>query len=59
VTKIWRSNRPGGSSAGLLLQQIGRSDHDDLVALGEAVELHQELVERLVLSPEMSSPRGA
>ena len=32
-----------------LLEQVGGGDHHDVVAVAEAVELHQQLVERLVL----------
>ncbi len=32
-----------------LLEQVGRGDHDDPPAGGEAVHLHEQLVERLVL----------
>ena len=50
MTRIWRSKRPGRSSAGSSWSSMFEArDHHHVVAIAEAVELHQELVQRLVL----------
>ena len=49
-TRIWRSKRPGPQQRRVeVLQPVRRGHHDHLVARAEAVELDQQLVQRLIL----------
>ena len=52
---------PGPQQRGIeLVEQVGRRDHHQLVAAAEAVQLHQQLVERLVLlARDVVAARGA
>ena len=48
--RIWRSKRPGPQQRRVeILQAVRRAHHDHLVARAEAVELDEQLVQRLVL----------
>ena len=61
VTKIWRSKRPGRSSAGSSFSsRFEAAITTTLSRAAEAVELHEQLVERLVLlARDVVAARGA
>ena len=59
-TTIWRSKRPGRSSAGSRMSgPVGGRDEDDVVRHREAVHLHEELVQRLLALVVAAAQAGA
>ena len=59
-TTIWRSKRPGRSSAGIEdVGPVGGRDQDDVVLELEAVHLDQQLVERLLALVVTAAQAGA
>ena len=59
-TTIWRSKRPGRSSAGIEdVGAVGGGDQDDVVLHLEAVHLDEQLVERLLALVVTAAEAGA